>query len=386
MCFFWLFFLGFIIFLPLRANADNKQVINGESAVLMDAYNGQVLYQKNMNQKMYPASTTKILTAILALEMGKLNDVVKVSYEASSTSGSAIGLQKGERIKLEDLLYALMLTSANDAALAIAEHLGGSESGFTRLMNEKAKFIGAKNSNFKNPNGLPDKNHYTTAYDLALIARYAMENPTFRKIVAARVKVIQREIPKSQVYLYNHNKLLWSYPGAIGIKTGYTVDAGQCLVAFAQRENRKLIAVVLKSQGANLWTDVKSLLDYGFLAFRQVELVSRGEVIKRERIKYGGEVNLLASSSFFYDFPLNYQEKISYQFVLNPGVRAPVEKGQQIGEMILFDRDCELGRVSLVAQKLVKRKLIAKWWFWALIITGFLLYFKRRSSSNRWRY
>ena len=226
-----------LVLCPLPVHAEPELV--GEAAALIDSRNEQLLFEKNSNKRMYPASTTKILTAIIALERGNLEDIVSIPRVACNIEGSAIGLQEEEKITLEDLLYALMLNSGNDTAVAIACHIGGSVEEFARMMNELAVRIGAENSNFKNPNGLPDPDHYTTARDMALIAHYAMQNPEFRKIVSTRSATIQRGVPDAQIYLENSNKLLWNYDGTIGIKTGYTNDARQCLVSAAARQDRK---------------------------------------------------------------------------------------------------------------------------------------------------
>lgn len=339
---------------------------------MMDARNGQILYEKNADQPMYPASTTKILTAIIALERSRLDEVVTVSRKATLVEGSAIGLQEGERVTMEDLLYALLLASANDAAVAIAEHVAGSVPAFATLMNEKARSIGAKESNFRNPNGLPDPQHYTTAHDLALIARYAMQNPTFRTIVSTRLKQIHRpDADRSkgppQEHLWNHNRLLSSYEGAIGIKTGYTVEAGQCLVAAARRGNRELIAVIMKSQGAAVYSDARSLLDYGFSAFTPVKMVDRGEKISSYSVTGGAEkVEVVAGNSLFVNLPAGREPSVERQVVMHRDLKAPITRGQELGELVITGEGKELGRVELVAANDVKVSAIRRWPVWLL--------------------
>ena len=229
-----------------------EPVITAETGLVMDMQSGQVLFGKDIDKVMYPASTTKILTAIIAIEEAKPDELVSISQRASVVEGSAIGLQVGEQIKMEYLLYALMMSSANDAAVAIAEHIAGSVEEFAVMMNQKAREVGAPNSNFVNPNGLPDPQHYTTARDLALIGRYAMQNQEFRHLVATSNHEIERNLPEEmqpQTWLWNHNRLLYQYAGALGVKTGYTVQAGQCLVGAASREGREMLSVVLKCEG-----------------------------------------------------------------------------------------------------------------------------------------
>jgi D-alanyl-D-alanine carboxypeptidase (penicillin-binding protein 5/6) len=352
---------------PLAASA--APAVTGQAALLMDPVNGQVLYEKNADERIYPASTTKILTAIIAIESGKMDEKVTIPLEASLVEGSAIGLQEGERIPLGDLLYALMLNSGNDSAVAIAYHLGGSIDGFTGIMNKKAAAIGAVNTHFNNPNGLPDSSHYSTARDMALIARYAMQNPEFRDIVATKVKNIERNDPEAQTYLGNHNKMLWNYDGAIGIKTGYTDDAGQCLVTAAARGGRELLAVVMKSEGANIWTDSTSLLDYGFNDFHAVVLSEAGIFAADAPVKYGvpKTAPVVTGNIMSYSFPVGSHPEIRQEVMLDKKITAPASAGSIAGELVFFAGGMELGRVDLVLQNDVKRMITAKWWFWLLM-------------------
>ena len=207
-------------FIFLNYLAVNGFAISAKSAVLIDGVSGRVLYEHNSYEKLPMASTTKIMTGLLACESGKLNNTVKVSAFASGTEGSSLWLKIGEKLTLEELTYGLMLKSGNDAAVAIAEYLGGSIDAFALLMNKRAREIGAKNTNFVNPHGLDADGHYTTAYDLALIAREAMKNDKFREIVSTKTYSILMEGEKWDRALKNHNKLLWQYEGCTGIKTG----------------------------------------------------------------------------------------------------------------------------------------------------------------------
>ncbi|MDS1029068.1 D-alanyl-D-alanine carboxypeptidase family protein [Bacillota bacterium LX-D] len=236
--------------------------VSAQAYLLMDAKTGQILLEKNAFEKRAPASTTKILTAIMALEQGGLERKVKVSPHAASIGESSIYLEPGEEISVLRLVQGALIKSGNDATVALAEYYCGSEELFSVLMNRKAKLLGAFNSNFKNPNGLPLKNHYTTAFDLAQMARYSLKNPIFKEIVSTKEMKIPYENKSWARYLKNTNKLLWKYPGADGIKTGTTREAGCCLVASATRGNRQLIAVVLHS--FDRFGEAARLLDYGF--------------------------------------------------------------------------------------------------------------------------
>ncbi len=236
--------------------------VEAEAAVLMVGGTNQVLFAKNPYGTMYPASTTKIMTLITALEKGDPNSIVTVSSSAAACDGSSLELNAGDRLTLRNAETGMMLVSGNDAAEAIAANVAGSIPAFVDMMNANAIRIGARNTHFSNPHGLPDPvNHYTTAYDLALIASYAMQNPDFVRIVSTREYDVNF-LNRSSSHVTNTNKLLKTYPGINGIKTGYTNDAGDCLVAGAKRNGVQLIAVMLNDDYR--WTDAVKLLDYGF--------------------------------------------------------------------------------------------------------------------------
>lgn len=352
--------LQFAVMIPPVWSAP---VVVGRAAILIDSKSGKVLFDKNIDARMFPASTTKVLTAAVALEKGKLDDVVTVSKRASSQEGSSIYSTEGEKFRLEQLLYALLLESANDTAVAIAEHIAGSVENFADLMNAKAREWGAKNSHFVNPNGLPDPDHYTTAYDLAMITKHAMANPKFREIVATEYKDIPRINPLSPRRVWNHNKIIrgghWYYKGANGVKTGYTTEARQCLVSSANRDGQEFIAVVLGSEGANIWTDSTALLDYGFANFRTVEVVAPGEGIKEVPVKKGASrVKLLTETGLYYTAAKNEEINTTSKVELFPEISAPIVKGQKLGEIMYLKDGREIGRVSLVAAEKVDKKTL----------------------------
>jgi serine-type D-Ala-D-Ala carboxypeptidase (penicillin-binding protein 5/6) len=245
--------------------------IHAEAAILMDMTSGKILYSKNMHEKLYPASTTKILTAIIALENGNLNSIVTIDKAPTLAEPSKINLKIGEKIELRQLLYALLVDSANDAAVAISEYIGGTESNFIKMMNKKAKQIGCKDSNFANPNGLPNKNHKTSAYDLALITKYAMQNSSFRIIDSRKTYTIPATNKSKARNLTNHNKMILQgsghyYSGCIGGKTGYTAAARNTLVSVAARGSKQFIAIVLKDTPTYVYTDNITMFNYGFNA------------------------------------------------------------------------------------------------------------------------
>lgn len=266
-------------YLPIESNEipgwPQGPQVQAESAVLMDVDYGVCLYEKNMHKKQYPASITKIMTALLVIENCTLSDVVTFSENAVygiEPESSHIGIDVGEQLTVEQSLYALMLASANEVAVGLAEHTAGSVGAFVDMMNQRAKELGCKNTHFVNPHGLHDKKHYVTAHDMALIAREAYHNQTFLDIVCTTTY----EIPPTNMeeetrYLLNHQKLLsddeWYYPGCRGGKTGFTDQALNTLVTFAKRDNRILVCVDLKTNGTPIYSDTTALLDYGFANF-----------------------------------------------------------------------------------------------------------------------
>ena len=254
---------------PREWSLGNSVEVGAASAILMETATGEVLYAKDARTRRPPASTTKIMTALVILERGRLQERARVSAEAARVGGARMGLRRGQRVALEDLLPAILLRSANDAALAAAEQIGRTVDGFVDRMNAKAEVLGMRDTHFMNPHGLDHPLHYSSAYDLALLARYAMTNPTFARLVRereARVKVEGRtrrgRAGVRFVALRTHNKLLGAYEGADGVKTGYTEQAGPSLVASAHRQGKGLIAVLLNDR--DRWQDAANLFEHGF--------------------------------------------------------------------------------------------------------------------------
>lgn len=253
--------------------------VAGESVVVMEASTGTVLYEKNAHEQLYPASITKIMTSLLAIENCKLDEKVTFSYDSvHKIEGTHIFRDVDEVMTMEECLYAVLINSANDCAYAVAEHTGKTYDNFIKMMNDKAKKLGCKNTNFNNPHGLPDENHYTSAYDMALISKEALKNETFRRIAGTKKYTIPKtnKHPDEETPMVNHHKMLaaykgdksYLYDGCIGGKTGYTSVAGNTLVTYAERDGMTLICVVMKEQAPNHYTDTKNLLDYCFENFR----------------------------------------------------------------------------------------------------------------------
>ena len=243
----------------------NPPAVTAESAILVDLQTGGIIYGKNADVRQYPASTTKVMTAVLALEEGDNNRTVVVSPYAAWVEGT--GLWAGHAMREFDMIELMLLDSDNGAATALGEAVGGSESAFVAMMNAKARELGMKDTHFEHCNGMPDANHYSTARDIAKVSAYAMKNELFRRIVASeRIIMPDWQNPGNTYEAENTNELLESYPGCIGVKTGFTTAAGGCLVSAARRNGRELLCVVLKSSDMDTrFSDSAALLDYGFL-------------------------------------------------------------------------------------------------------------------------
>ncbi len=312
-----------VLFLCLLINITypNKVLglnINSTSAILIEASTNTILYEKNPYEERHMASTTKIMTAILGIEHGNLDSIVNITNESAGVEGSSLYLRENEKLTLEDLLHGLMLVSGNDAAVAIAIHIGGSEENFIKMMNDKAKELGCNNTNFETPHGLPNDKHYTTAYDLAIIASYAMKNDTFVKIINAPMKSMPYENNVDERIIYNKNQLLNSYEGANGIKTGFTNNAGKCFVSAANQDGMQLIGVVLNS--GDIYGESKSLLDYGFNNFEMEKIVEKGQYIKTYSNGSGEIVKLLCDEDIYYPTNITKQNnnlKIEFSHPFN---------------------------------------------------------------------
>ena len=344
-----IFCIFLIVFtcLPQRYEALG---VSASYACVMDSLTGRVLYEKNAYKRHSMASTTKIMTALVALENGNPDDVVTVSANAAGTEGSSIYLKTNEKIKLIDLLYGLMLASGNDAAIAIAEHIGGSVDDFSKMMNDKAAEIGAKDTQFKNPNGLDEEGHYTTAYDLALITRAALKNKDFSEIVKTKKKTISNGEESYGRALSNHNKLLNLYQGCDGVKTGFTKKTGRCLVSAATRNNFQVIAVTLNAPDD--WNDHTNMLNYAFNNYSARPLVLKDMVIKTVPVENGDvqTVRLLANDVFYLTMEdkegLN---KVKLEYDVPKSIPAPVMKGTVLGKLKIFYEGVMVKEIELCA-------------------------------------
>ena len=342
--------------IPLPTSADGKSTpsVSARSSILIDAASGNVIFEKNADEIRPMASTTKIMTALVALEDGDIQRTVQVSAEAIGIEGSSVYLYKDEKLTLEDLLYAMMLESANDAAVAIAIEVGGSVDKFADMMNQKAQELGLKSTHFENPHGLDGNSHYTTARELAVIAREAMKNDSFRSIVSTLKKTIPLNESEGVRLLINHNKMLKGYDGAIGIKTGFTKKSGRCLVSAAERDGVELICVTLDAPDD--WNDHKILLDHGFSLFESRILCRKNDFRYVQPVVGGLEeyVMLEIPDDVKVTIPRDLGD-IEETIELPRFSYAGVKKGDVIGHIVYTVNNEEIARVPIVASYTVDR-------------------------------
>lgn len=410
--------------------AEKAPLTSAVSAILIDGETGYVLYEKKANKEMYPASTTKIFSYLVisdAIENGELalDDILVYTREMQDSmdpDGSHIELKAGEKMSAENLIRAMLIASGNDAATLLAATVGGSEEGFVKRMNKKADELGLDNTHFTNSHGLTDENHYTTAKDLAVAARIAMQDELFRDIVGSKtLNIAPTNKTENERYFINTNNLIsplrystYYYSKATGIKTGYTDAAGSCLVASAKEKDRELICVILKSESSH--DDAKALLEYGFDSFKQVEVAKKGDILGETKVKQGAggvdHIRAVAAKNIVVTLPLDADinqvtSKIKYSV---EKVYAPVKKGDSLGMITYSYKGDIIGTTAIVAEKDVPRHifgfLMSLWetiWgctivrvivyiililiilFIILVIYGFYLSIKRSRARKRRR-
>ena len=335
--------LAAVLFLQTPVNA-----VSAEKAMVLDAVTGRGIYEKNPDQQSLIASTTKIMTALIVCEQCNVLDRMRIPKEAVGIEGSSMYLREGEILTIQELLYGLMLSSGNDAAVALAIYCGGTVEGFAELMNDKAHLLGLRNTHFENPNGLDSPGHYSTARDLAVLAAYAMENPIFYKTVSAKTVTVGNR------HLRNHNKLLWQVEGADGVKTGYTRAAGRILVSSATRDGRRLICVTLNDP--NDWADHASLLESGFSRFAVQRVVTAGDCVGTLEVEsgQGDHVQILAAEDF--DYALSEDEN---PILVLPGtgfVYSPVTRGADAGFAYVLIEGKAVGKIPVIYGETVEKE------------------------------
>lgn len=325
------------------------EAVSAQRAILMDGTTGQVIYEKNADERSLIASTTKIMTALVVCQQCNVLDRVRIPKEAVGIEGSSMYLQEGEVLTVQELLYGLMLQSGNDAAVALAIYCGGTVEGFAELMNDKARYLGMDNSHFVNPNGLDAPGHYSTARDLAILAAYAMEDPVFAQTVSTKTMKI------GDRYLTNHNKLLWQVEGAEGIKTGYTKAAGRILVSSATRQGRRLICVTINDPDD--WNDHAALYQQGFANYAIRTVVEQGQTLGTIPVLGGEEtqVDLIATEGIEYALTAEEQPRIvlpAQEFVY-----APVVAGSEAGDAYVVLGERIVGKIPLIYGETIEREI-----------------------------
>lgn len=349
----------FLIFQSVFADTSNVNdiKISSPSAIVIDSINGRVLYEKNGYEKRNIASLTKILTAIVTVENVKLEEVVTIKTSSSSIGGSTVGMSKGDEITVRALMYGMLMCSGNDCAYALAEYVGGDIETFAKLMTEKAKEIGAKDSNFKNPHGLDVEGHYSTAYDMALITRYALNNQVINKIVGTESITIQ--FGKTERTFSNTNRLLRTYASADGVKTGFTNGANRCLIASATKDELRVIAVVLGAETTDIrFNDAKTLLEYALSNYSVKDIsqnmnwyinipVYKGKEDKYEKYITREMKAVLTDEEY---------EKIYVKQTLLPVIYAPISKGYVLGQIDMYIDNEKIYSEEIMLDKNIDKK------------------------------
>ncbi len=336
--------------------------VNAKSALLMDAGSGKIIYEKNAHDRLPPASVTKIMTMLLvmeALESNKitLEDKVIISDRASSMGGSQLYLEPGEEKSVEQLMKGIAVASANDACVAIAEHVAGTEEMFIKMMNERAKELGMNNTQFMNTNGLPQEGHYSSAFDIAIMSKELLKYPRIHEWLTIWMSTMKVGLPnkkETNLELTNTNKLIKMYPGANGIKTGYTSDAKYCLSSSATKNGLSLISVILGSPTSNIrFAEATKLFNYGFATFSSVQIAKKNQVIDEINVEKGKEnkVHVIAKDNLNAIVKKGEEKLVQKEIVIAKTIKAPFESNEKIGEIIITKDGQEIGRVDIVTEK-----------------------------------
>ncbi|MCF6093121.1 D-alanyl-D-alanine carboxypeptidase [Microaerobacter geothermalis] len=335
--------------------------LSAEASIVVDVESERVLYEQNADTPMRIASLTKIMTAIVAIENGNLEDVVTVSKRAHGVDGSSIYLQLDEKLKLKHLLYGMMLRSGNDAATAIAEHIGSNVEGFVKMMNEKAKQLKMKNTKFINPHGLDERkgSNFSTARDMAKLTAYALKDSTFAEIVSTKFYEIPLNNRTKGRKLYNKNRMLYSFEGADGVKTGYTILARRCLASSATRDGWQLASIVLRAP--NWYQDSSYLLNQAFKKYRKVWIAVDQSNVGEIPVIDGKKEQVTAVLSSGFSYPVTDEEEkyIKKQLFLEKKLSAPVEQGEKVGELQIYFKDQLVKKLDVVSIETVDR---LNWW------------------------
>ncbi len=346
-----------VIVCPIKARA-----VSAQKAICLDSATGRILFQRQMDSRSLIASTTKIMTALVVCEQCNVLDRMRVPKEAVGIEGSSMYLKEGEVLTIQELLYGLMLSSGNDAAVALAIYCGGTVEGFVAMMNDKAHVLGLHDTHFENPNGLDSPGHYSTARDLATLAAYAMNDPVFQKTVSAKT------VTAGNRHLRNHNKLLWMVEGADGVKTGYTKAAGRTLVSSAQRDGRRLVAVTLDAPDD--WKDHARLLEEGFSRYHLQRIVTEGDLLGKMEVAGAEHATVEVRASRHFVYPLAESEK---PIVVLPGpgfVYGPVAAGAPAGFAYITIDGHVVGKIEALYGQTVELPRQEEKSFWEKLLGG----------------
>ena len=407
-CLFILLSFNFVLIYNVNASEENIPNVESPAAILMDLNTEKILYEKNINEKMYPASLTKVMTAILTLENCELNEVATVSYDAvmSISSGYVTAnLQIGEEVTVEQLLYVLMVGSANDSAVVLAEHISGSVEDFANLMNEKAKEIGCTSTNFLNPYGAHDENHYSTAYDLALMARYAMQNETFRTLVSTtsyKLPATNKYEKEDRLFTTTNALLMVSnntradnyyYKYATGIKTGFTTPAKNCLIASANKGNLELLTVVLgagqNDEGlSNRYLDTINLFEYGYDNYALREVIKTGGVVQTVNISNATRDTKKLDAVVQNDISVlikaeDKNNALLPQVHINEDLKAPITQGDIIGSVTYTVEGIEYTENLIANNNVKKSRFFVNLLIFIIAISFIYLYLKSIKKRKR---
>lgn len=362
--------LAVLLLFGAALSASAAPDTSAKSAILIEADSGRVLYQQNAFLRLPMASTTKIMTAIVAIESGDIRRTVTVSPDAVGIEGSSVYLYPNEQLTLEELLYALLLESANDAATAIAIEVAGSVEAFSRQMNQKAEALGLTSTHFTNPHGLDHEEHFTTAFDLAKLTAYALKNETFRAICSTARRTIPLKGDEGTRVLVNHNKLLSRYDGAIGVKTGFTKRSGRCLVSAAERDGLTLIAVTLGAPDD--WNDHTKMLDFGFERYQAVCLAEKGALVLPIPVVGGTTESVLVANTERVSAMLKKGHgAVTYRVEAPHMLYAPIASGSSIGRVIWLCDGEEIGSSPLVTINNVEYKKAERQGFFSWLTSLF---------------
>ncbi|WP_353095863.1 D-alanyl-D-alanine carboxypeptidase family protein [Tissierella praeacuta] len=359
-----LLLLILITSIPLGAYAETDLKVNAKSAILMDVNTGAIIYKLNENDRLAPASITKVMTLLLGMEAVdsgriKLDDKVMVSEHASQVKGSTVFLQAGETQIVEDLFRAIAIRSANDAAVALAEHIAGSEDIFVKMMNERAKALGMENTQFRNASGMPIDDHYISAYDVALMSKELLKHEGVHEWLTTYMTEMKVGKNKSSTQvMVNTNRLIKEYDGATGVKTGSTNEAGFCLSASAKRGNLELIAVIMGVNNSKLrFDEAKRMLDYGFANYDSMTIGKKGDIIATLPVEKGKvyEADLMLSRDSHILLPKGEKAEVDKEVILPDVLHAPILAGEEVGEIVISIDGKEVDKVKLVSKTNIEK-------------------------------